>query len=132
MKIRKEIIFYVCPHDSNEDLTGAKWKETHHTPHLKSGYVPLLLPLFLPEDGESGRLPTRVPSALTTSNRRLSPYFTEAIKIKLQDLGEIRIWELPHHQIIQTFYAKVMLMIFLPCFMWMCRIRFQDLVASSI
>ena len=78
-------------------MTGAKWKETllHHTPHLKSGYVPLLLPLFLPEDGESGRLPTRVPSALTTSNRRLSPYFTEAIKIKLQDLGEIRIWELP-------------------------------------
>ena len=65
------------------------------TPHLKSGNVPLLLPLFYQETAGAGgyQLP-RVPGALTTSNRRLSPYFTEAIKIKLQDLDEIRTWKL--------------------------------------
>ena len=101
----------LVPHDSNEDCDRSKMERNTFTPHLKSGYVPLLLPEEDGQRAEGGSRPTRAPSALTTSNRRLSPYFTEAIKIKLRDLGKIRFWELPpHHQVNLSFRSFMFMM----------------------
>ena len=85
-------------------MTGEEWKETLFPDTWNLEMLHFYCHFFARRRlKREARLPapTRVPGggALTTSNRRLSPYFTEAIKIKLQDLEEIRTWKLPHHHI---------------------------------